>query len=932
MNTREVTLLERVQWTESTLLAILRDEKPLVDRGNPAESWLFDQIARMHAGFFVTDDAFAYTVSPKETPDMREFKGRYPFQTASHKVLHEADVLRKGLAARGVTNFRIAGEDYGLRAPENQYGEGVIGQESVLLAKSDFVGFYQFIREMRERLELENEDRSSFPPLILHNHDGYWTPFLKAFGISSTGASATAEIVQLLDGKNIHVTSRLSGVEAICKRECPSPQASPKELAPYLDVPSGSVVLVATRQNKKIHEIQEIFDSIGAQIRVMPFHVVMGRPKEAEENSKSYVGNNAEKRQEVLSKLDHMSAAEKNERFRHYGIDPDKLFYLVDDRGEETEYNIYSDPVFDDVRPYLNPYKRGIGVETANVLKAITMEKFFSLVRGATNRVKEKSARAVDGAFDYTCYLLWPNRDQQKVVAVTGVTEDRILDLEEINFGNKRIYSENFLGLKSDPEGRAKADIPHFLTAHSAMSIALRTLSKLTGVCKHRENGLSAEFTADRFNQEKSLERWKIGTPQTLNSSSVLSGKSAEWWTRTLSLVFKVAGASAQTKGHAYCLDTEHTSPVLTQNGDVATSYGTLLGFHNYERSMDGFFLGPIADFPSNEKYQMQHLFHFSSLVVGKQVFNPQIHPKPFVILQSSWNKYTDLYQHYHELGMIGDKPEHIFSTVRTKADAVRAFVKKFAGYTRSVPSDLRERTQGVEPPENLYRVTVYCSATSKNRALRQGANELGYELARSGFHVKNGGGTDGLMLEVSEGVIRYRNEVSSAEKHEYAAANGLSCIQCVDTAESEGRYDKGDMLTDHPTIYHRMGDLQDTDAEIFLAGGAGTIQEFAGTVLERLRTGRTENRPLVLVNQIIDTGSKQVKVWDKLLEFVPPAMRKSCNIHVVDTIEQALAIVEENRANLGMKAVYMPNPYLPANDRTLPPMAEFPAAVPSIG
>ena len=132
--------------------------------------------------------------------------------------------------------------------------------------------------------------------------------------------------------------------------------------------------------------------------------------------------------------------------------------------------------------------------------------------------------------------------------------------------------------------------------------------------------------------------------------------------------------------------------------------------------------------------------------------------------------------------------------------------------------------------------------------------------------------------------------------------STNVSSIQCQDTKEEEGLLTDVDYWAVYPTIYQRMHELQDADAEVVLPGGAGTIQEIIGSVIMR-KNGfyPVENRPLIIVNQ----GGN----YDPFLRLIPEADFESFNIQVVETKEEAFDILREARRAKNME------PSLPYND-----------------
>lgn len=910
-------LLQHITQLKNDCLAIIRDEKPVVTKA------LTEQLARMHTGFFVTDYPQAYTMKGSEASHLkgvsrqerreyiRKTKGLFPVQTITHALTQEHEQVSKRLHARGLHNFRLMGAETSVRQTL-QRPAGYDDADAFILAKSDIHGLFEFTEAVEKRLR--GEDPDFHKPLILHNHGGYWEPILK-------GMQMTHENRRWLESHNIYMASRLSRVEAICANWGVDKAKVPVPLAPALEIEPGSTILVVTRQNRKIHELQRIFDALDANIRILPFHVVIGRPREAEEISGTYIGNNIEKKTSAQEKIASMPKAELEAKLRRYGLAVDnKTLILCDDRGEEFETNFFAEPEFAELRKHLNPNKRGLGVEMANFLRAIANAgEMYHLIEKAHDRMKAEGRNPSRNGYDYACYAIAPITDLANPLVITATTEDEIVvDPEyDTNIG----YSEDFLKLKGSPYA-SKNKTPNFMAKYSAMALAVATISKVTGLEAKRTadftmSSLMGVYSQTAFDNRQG--RWKIGMPQSasLGVADVekipLSRIVNQGFLREFSFV---AGQKP------YDLNIEHSYTVLSEDKKQMPWYSSLVSSHQFALDVDGFYFRPTG----NARGMMEEFardFSFFNPIVGKQTFAPHYHPKPNVVDVRYAKRQIRNYDYLHKLGLIGDAAVYLRDDVDSKSEAQRVFSRKLKNYVRPNDVDVPLSIEG-DVPEGLFRVVVYASASNRSETINNEARLLGELCAANGFSAINGGGNDGLMKSFADGVVLFRAK-EKAMNPSQIVVNGLTSIQCIDTIESEGEYPHADRKERHPTIFHRMDKLQENDAEIFLAGGAGTLQEFYATCMSRLRTGRIENRPLILVNQGIRSGDEVCKVWDTLIDTLPKGAIEACNIFVVDTVEEAMGICMDARSDRGMASIMKANPHLTANENLFIPPKSSP-------
>lgn len=892
-------------------LALIRDEKPKVP------FWMNQQLARMHTGFFITDLPQAYTRNNAEDKAletmaaverneyMRTTKGLFPVHTMTKALITETAGLANKLAARGISNIRFMGADVAARKADYKSEPGYSEADAFMLGRSDFIGLHQFADAVERRLK--GEDPETCKPIILHNFKDYWGPSLQGLGIDD-------EKLAELKEHNIFIVSSLPQAAQICRDAGIETDKPAQPIAPKLPIKPGSTILVATRQNRKIHELQKIFDALGADIDVLPFHTVVGRPREAEEISGTCIGNNMEKMAEVKKKISALSTGELERRLHRHGCKLDETtLVLCDDRSLEFDTAFFAEPEFAHLQQHLNPHKRGPGVEMANFLRAIpNIGDMYHTIGKIYNRLEKEGRKPTRDAYDYACYALAPINDLDNILMMTATTEDEIVVSPK--FETKIGYSEDYLRLKSTPHF-SKNTTPDFMVKHSSMAQAVQGIAAVSGLASSREftvPGVSVfkDFSANSGNNRQG--HWRIGLPQSgsMPGSLARQPSSLRILNNGLRQNFNLVAWH-----HSYDPSIEHSFTVASAEGHREPWYSSLVSAYQYAKEMDGFYFRPLGPAATLQE-EIARDWSFFNVLVGKQTFSPDYHSKPFVVDTRYAKRQLENYDYLHKVGMIGDAPNYLMHQVNSKTKAQKIFGHEFKHYVR--PNDVESiYSDEGQTPDGLFRVTVYCSASSRNDALRVEARRFGRLGAEAGFNVVTGGGNDGLMKEVSDGVIEYRHH-ELACRPERVVVNGLISIQCIDTIESEGEYPHADRKERHPSIYHRMDNLQKNEASVFLAGGAGTLQEFYAECLERLRTGQVENRPLILVNQKIRCGDEELGVWDKLVSTLPKGLEKACNVHIVDTVEAAMDICLEARAARGMTMKTKLNPYLSANENIL--------------
>ncbi len=872
-------LYDRLTRAEMDVRAILDGEKVTIGEDN---KWLVDQLTRLRAGFFVSETPYAYTTTPGESDESKKWKGDTRYHPLGYSLVQEQKSLDQYLEKADIKNFKVLGVDYGFRNTATPQTAQASYADNFVLPQGDLYSLWQFIGMLKGKLE--NDSALDGKNLVIQNIDGFWDPFLHKMGLDDP----TQNLVT--------VTGNYIGTQQAIESSGTDKTLAPR-IAAGLKIEPGSTILVATHTSNKVHEARAIFEALHADVRVLPFNII-AKPEEAKETSLTYAGNDMEKVRKAWSRIDGMGAEKITQILSERGIDPAKTWVLFDDRGLELAEPLMKHQLFDECRSYLNPYKQGPGVELASVLKSMSREDLHARLHEAADELALQRGTPGNPGFvdrsanELATYMFSPilpdatgKRDVYAFMAIQDNTVTFVPRPEE----DICKYPEHFIEPKNDPEHRTAAQIPDFIETKSCAALAAQTAAYTLDIESHAEGETRPR---NEFNKQAEGRPWRIGTQHAL-------------WGGEYKPLKQIDPAKFSFLPHV----DEKYDPVYdasTQPNDgkhIRENAAGLNNFYEFARDSDAFLLTP--DQKKDENTFAKDMFMFFSNIVGKQIDDPVFAGKPFIVMDgadTAWETAMNVYYHLHRNGFAGDKPKHVFKRrdllEGSKEESALGYIGDYM--KRYIPDYVGQRDfqeHGQRAPDDLYRVTIYCSATSTNENFRKQAHDLAFDLASESFAVKNGGGTDGLMVETSNGVHDFREWWKQNHPNEEMPKNHISSIQCEDTYKSEGLCSDNDYVCVHPNIFQRMADLTDTDAEIVLWGGAGTVQEMMGSIMLR-EAGITPShgRPLVIVNAEIGKGEHKTRVFDPLIKAMPAWYLEKLNVHVVNTPQEAMEIVREAR------------------------------------
>ncbi|MCB9990903.1 MAG: LOG family protein [Rhodospirillales bacterium] len=907
------SVIARLDWAEKTLHAILYGDKPAIDPKNPEQSWLLKQMSRMYRAGFLCEEPGSYVLLAGEKPDdVLRYKGVTLREPLPKFLTTETKNLKAMTNKRDIKNYKVLGTDNAYR-----YGKDVLDQaqdaDAFVLTPGGTMELYQWILFLRAQYE-ETIDLSN-KHFIVQNYGAFWEPTLKAF-----------QNLYNNSGNNI-VTDTLHGtVEALEDVLPESVRAhEPSAGDPNGLLTPGSTILVATGNRKKYNETKLSAYRRGTNVDFQWWHQQFDKPEGAEEFSYSYVGNLVEKIEKFYEHIRDFYGPEGfREAMRDKGYDIAKSVLWFDDSGLDGKENFFDGPEFSNCSYRTNPYKKhGPGPELKNVINAMqgTPFKGHRGIRSMAKRVEAAAERKyqerVDAGakkpdisldfFDRSVVAIVPLKEFTDAIEL-GMSFADVMDKAPMHFfqactEQELLFdprpdvpaadSKNFLVPKMDPDGLSQAEISNYPYLHGIAAQVMKTVVRTFGLEKYETTarGLTAQFNG------RVGESWKLGTQQSIHKGVNTHGLDLSA-TRAMKGMYKMMGGNS---GH-YDLSLPRDHLLILPDDTEGAMFNALNNFDDFTRRADGFVMTPGNPRLNDENHFWHHAFFLFSLIVGKQINDKSVSGKPLVVMESEISRpLLDLVDHYYGTGLIGDRPEYLIDKVlKPGEDLVQTLHELYARYRPDEVQNYAFSETGQKCPEELFDVTIYCSASSTDGHLKDWARDFSFDCASLGFAIKNGGGTgpDGLMLETSLGAHMVRGPFDQYLKSEGlcgAPETHVTSIQCVATEQDEGLPKFNDYCAVYETIYQRMHELQNVCAEVILPGGAGTIQEIAASILMRSAgIYPVENRPLIIVNH--------EGIYDPFIKLIPKADFEKYNIRVVDTKDEALELLVESRRAKGME------------------------------
>ena len=908
-------------WLERVLYDILHGEKPPIDINDDQQGWLYSQLKNMYRAGMLSAEPESYIfLIPEENPqdkELQKYKGVTTVEALPKAITTESADTLHFLQERDIHNAKTLGEDYAYlynKDPLDQIDDADI----FILPNAGIASLYQLVRTMNARDEghIDLTDKL----FVIQDRNQFWKPFLDFVKLSSKDDNFVVSKTKRDTAELVKERTTQEQREKIAKHSTPVHPMQP-----------GDVVFAVTGNIKKTTDYRKVFAERRTGIKVRNFQQTFSKsPRDADEQSYSYIGNLLEKFEAFFNLVkDTYGPDEFVKELTAKGYDLDHAFALFDDGGIATEENLTAGPEFSNTtKARQNPYmKHGPGPEIKGILGAVQNQPYKGTVGvvGLFERIKDAAfrismERGAQGKGDMRLSL--KAHDQSSSVTVPlkelverikdGVNFEDIIHSDIVHWFSARtdnyivfkpspedavaFDSKNFMVPRHDPKGRTMASIPKYVERHSATAQIAKAISRTFDLkpVEAPEHALAQAFSEAH---EKQL---KLATQRSIikgDPGMVLPGTSYN---------------IQDDNGGFFSLSEPRTHVIESENGEPLYVESALNNFADLCSEVDGFVFLPDDEEISGEEYFWERNFIAYSIHVGQQIADKTIAEKPSVFVKSdTWNEHLDTFYSFCG-GLIPELPQYLCSIVDDEEGVKKALASKFKEYSPHEIPNYQFREGGTKAPKDMFRVTVYCSATSTDAELKGSARDFSLEMGAMGFAVANGGGgepieqglddireqaSDGIMVETSDGVHEARTQFSDFlhDRGIKMPETHITSIHCEDTAQKEGLRDDNDYWCVWPNIFLRMQDLQDTDGEVVLAGGAGTLQEVCASILMRkYELTPTENRPLIIVNK---NG-----IYDSFLKTIPEADKAKYNIHSVETEADALDILIEARNARGME------------------------------
>lgn len=827
---------------------IIANEKPVLSQSN----WLYAQIQLMCEAHILSDVVTSYITLPSEQSDRdqaRKLKGEIPIISISERLLNQQEALRKRL------NKKI---DEETTIIDLEKDDDYINPS--ILSFTGIYGLLNFLKELQNRIQ---NPHSEYQPLIIFNEpkrrypDGIWQNLLQALNIEDSEDS------DFWTSLNIRIANSEDTVFRFIeehKKELPKIQNLTANFNRIRETSVGNASIISASQNRlKNLEFRNILDLFGVSFSTVPFTAMVGKHPQAKETAGTLEGNLVEK---IMAASEHLKTIYNGEhpiyqwdytlqRMRACGVDPDNCFILFEDTGISFknmaiwDYELIEDFMnIPEMKAMRDAGKPLMGPEMANLAKATSRDQMFEIF----TRYFERHPEADRSMFQMSIVALVPFRQliaEDPLVGmhiVNGVSEGRFLLSPKPDDVRHQQWEHRITNSKNSTD--SIAELPSYKTIESGRARALRASLWM--------NGLIESLSMPKFGMNlEFLKRAQL-----------------------------VSNDNIRVARYADVIEPQHdvvdacpidVNVIDKKSGDSVqcTIDSRLSNFVQLCSDFDAFYMDQLPHSLKDEG-ALRALYLATGFVVGKQIYDPMSEPKPVVFDKESWEPLLDIIHNLHESSMLLDEPEILFREIKTAAEAATYINNRLSGYEAKEVIKPFIEYDGAVCPKELFVVTIYCSASTKNPQILSETEQFGYQLARRGFAIRFGGGDDGAMGALMRGVARYADE---AKHLPYKSLYHVTTIPCIDTRATEGLVTTGDQCITTSNIELREEKLDDNEAAIFLAGGTGTVKEMFLPLLRKIQN--PENmRPVIFHNFQMKINGQADGIFSKVLSYLSKTTR----------------------------------------------------------
>lgn len=283
------------------------------------------------------------------------------------------------------------------------------------------------------------------------------------------------------------------------------------------------------------------------------------------------------------------------------------------------------------------------------------------------------------------------------------------------------------------------------------------------------------------------------------------------------------------------------------------------------------------------------HPVHLVSLIAEAEVGHPLIvqdpaapghpEPKPIIFCGSTeqWKGFKELFAPMRREGLLRegfDRTVHYAATTDQALTKIESLLPSAIQSTRihyylhsKKSADLEvDLKSNVRPPSDIT-VACFGSASTKNPAHLERTDLVARFLAKSNYNILHGGGTSGVMGQLSTSAAKYKAFVLGVTVHSSGAPKIF-----FERADGNNRPEDVDLQIASKDMLHRIETYAGhSHAFVALDGGIGTIQEIL-VIAELLAQshpvmhyedsrGAVVKKPLFLLNE--------AKIYDGLLSYL---------------------------------------------------------------
>ncbi len=825
--------------------------------------------------------------------------------TAYHPMAQEfwseAQMIHDRLNADEQAHTCLLGADIQMRAERKTPNIKTDNASAYILPPvGDIVTAQQFLSVLEQKTRGDAEGAED-KPLIVINRGDFWKHLLwdicgdqyqnnqsHAVTVSTGNGSCKLYIEPSVD----MALQRLHQLVP-AQHTRPSPPAKPI-------VPAGSTILVATKTNEKIIELQRIFKDDDVKILRLD-HIA--NFKNPEETSGTFAGNAMEKitnGREAFAQMLARDPLAMRTMLKTNGIDASKLFLMAEDSG------LYLDNP--DILEYMDLKKLGVpegisfhnmhfpGVEFGPIISGLLGEKsFWDEVNHALdtleNKVKQEQA---DGG--------------NKRVSSRGVINPSVLALTPLSVENSHqhhapVYFFSGTGQATVERAIRPADVEVPYTGNYLVpsSQGLMAHEGRLASAMQTQAELGDDYLARLSPRSSAAEVLKqscnVKAREPLKANKVTSAQP-----------FHVAALSDEANDKTGLNFATQSQPLSTLNrwdkgGALAASLEQTLAEH------DAFILMPHArDKAAQDAHLFSDLFNFFSVIVAKQL-TPRDKDKPFIVYNKDqcWQPMLELYNDMRRVAMANDQQGTFIKVTddpKTIEETVAiAHKNNFKGLYPPAQHDAMHI-----PDSGRFNVAVFCSATAKNQHLKNDAKALGEYLGSHHYGTVYGAADREMMGAVRDGVL-----MAKARGYDtWIAGSSTDDILQVESKNPQAVVKSLDHYFNARHIYERMEYmLQTADAFTVIPGGAGTVQELAAVLmLKEAGHPAVQGKDVVIYNQRLqfdETHSSSKGFYDRLLTMIPPERRDALGIHVCQSREEVEHTLDNLRARSSKKLPDVP-------------------------